>query len=121
MKFNIEVKAGDDKGNKTKFDHTIIKVNYNRCDMRKGGTYFHRIFHDIFNSISNGGSKCPIKKGNYSLFSEINESFLPPVPKIILPSGVMRTFLKIFQKGCPVNDKKFYHIASFEIVAIYEK
>jgi hypothetical protein len=122
MKFNIELKAGDDKGNLTKFDHTILKVNFNRCNMREGGTFFHRVFYDIFQGIQGGKIECPIKKGNHSIYSEITDTYFPPTPRVIFPSGVVRVVLKIFQRGKPfAKDKKLSHIALYEVVAIYEK
>lgn len=114
----MEVKIGDDKGNRTKFDTTIIKVNYNRCDARKGGTFVHRVLNNILN---NGNSTCPIKKGYLSIAGSFSESNFPPVPRFLFPNGKVRFLLKLLINARPAGENSMTNLISMDISGFYEK
>lgn len=97
-----------------------MKINYNRCETKQGGTFIHRFLNDLVKNFK-GSSSCPMLKGNYTIEGSGNDQFLPPVPRIIFSSGSVRFYLSIFTKIKTRNSKTMVNCISFDIFGIYEK
>lgn len=119
FQFLIDFKFGEDKGNRTKLDFTFIKVNYNRCDPKKGGTIVHRLLSEIINKANK--LECPIKKGKLYESGYIYESMFPAVPRMMFPSGSVRFLFKIFVRGRPATLISMINMASIEVGGTYKK
>lgn len=116
----IEVKFGENKGNRSNLDFTLIKVNYNKCDTKTGGTFIHRMLNEIINK-NNKKPECPIKKGKLFESGYVEDAIFPPVPKIMFPSGSVRFLATVFVTGRPATLKSMTNIASYEIGGTFKK
>lgn len=89
--------------------------------MRKGGTFVHRLLFEMYKNIISKGPLCPIRKGVFPFFLEINDTYFPPVPRMIVSSGIIKVLLKLILNGKPTGNRKFLNLIAYEFIAIYEK